>query len=90
MSGTATLVRKLSGYAGDARFYRLDPPLDEGEHVIVSAAQTHSGPETYIFPATPDGEVADWGEIHGSIRGRLDHAEALRGAGYEIAPEAKP
>jgi len=46
-----------------------------------------SGPETYIFPAKKSGdifEVADWGELNGSYRGGFDHAEALKGAGYEV------
>lgn len=41
--------------------YRLDPPLDGHEFVVVSA------------------------ELEGSYKGGLDHAEALAGAGYEIA-----
>ena len=92
--GVATLVRKLDGFTGDARLYRVDPPLadepwdDEEptkyEYVIVSAAMAmFSGPETYIFGADENGEVVDWGELPGSFRGGLDHAAALKGAGYE-------
>jgi hypothetical protein len=102
--GTATLVKRLTGFMGDAALYRLDPPLghidwrwdDEAnesrdveftsEFVIVSATVVpYSGPETYIFPGSPEGEVTDWGELPGSFRGALDHAAALRGAGYDIA-----
>jgi hypothetical protein len=93
--GKATLVRgPLDGFNGDARLYRCDPPMagaydydtDTNEpttHVIVSAAVVpYSGPETYIFPATEDGKIASWGELPGSYRGGLDHAEALKRAGY--------
>lgn len=55
------------------------------EFVVVSAVVAmYSGPETYIFPASPEGEVTDWGELNGSFRGALDHGEALRRAGYEV------
>lgn len=74
--------------------YRGDEPDESHEYVIVSAIDNtemmaFSGldldwRETYIFPATPDGEVADWGELDGSVKGTLDHADALRGAGYEV------
>lgn len=85
---TATFVSKLKGYRGDARLYRLSPPAttydgDEAEYVIVSAADVpFSGPETYIFPAHPDGKVMNWTEMDGSFRGGLNHEEALRNAGY--------
>lgn len=92
---TATEIRRLDGWRGDARLYRLDPPMVEdrsrqGEdsrthhHVIVSAVVAYyTGPETYIFPAMSDGSPVDFGELDGSMRGTLDHAEALRNAGYE-------
>jgi hypothetical protein len=95
--GTATLVkRNLPGATGVAHLYRLDPPVadtawggnpnDTFEFVRVSATVVPgSGPETYIFPADETGAVIDWGELPGSYRGGLDHAEALRGAGYEVA-----
>jgi hypothetical protein len=85
MSGVATLVKRLDGWTGDARLYRLDPPTTTGKYVIVSAtAAPFSGPETYIFAAREDGECEDYGELDGSYRGGLDHAEALRRAGYEL------
>lgn len=95
--GTATFVRNLDGWRGDARLYRCEPPMQYGhdeepkpaEYVIVSGVfAMFSGPETYIFPATADGEVADWGELDGSFQGGINHEEALSGAGYEIAAEA--
>jgi hypothetical protein len=93
---TATFIKRIPGWRGEARLYRLDPPIvdrdwddnpsDEYEYVIVSAAVAdYSGPETYIFPATEDGEAIDMGELPGSYRGGLSHAEALDNAGYEVA-----
>lgn len=93
----ATFVRKLTDFTGDARLYKVDPPIEqkdwEGnveathEYVIASATNVmFSGPETYLFPANEAGEVIDWGELDGSYRGGFDHEAALTGAGYEVAP----
>lgn len=93
----ATLVKRMSGFAGDARLFRLDPPMqykhwdddDEtrtAEHVIVSAVVApFTGPETYIFESDDEGRIEDYMELPGSLRGTLSHTEALSGAGYEIA-----
>jgi hypothetical protein len=96
----ATFVRQLGGkdWRGDARLYRMDPPIEyeywtddpsssensEAGYVVVSAIVSEiSGPETYIFPTDGNGKVLDWCELPGSFRGRLDHAAALQGAGYD-------
>lgn len=98
--GTATRLGAAPGaWRGDAAHYRLDPPLGEHEHVIVSAV-TLTGRnaaldllmselreptcETYIFPATADGECVEMQELDGSMKGTLDHAVALAAAGYEV------
>jgi hypothetical protein len=89
--GTATFLKQVRGH-GDGRVYRVDPPMGDPEMGIepsdcvwVSAVTVpHTGPETYIFTSTEDGEVLDWAELPGSYRGGLDHAEALRRAGYEV------
>ena len=86
----ATLIKNLAGWKGDARLYRVDPPIQFNEdrktnYVVVSAATVmFSGPETYIFPASSEGEILDWLELPGSFRGAMDHARALEGAGYSI------
>lgn len=94
----ATFIREMpkSEFRGDARLYALSEPIkwehynDVGEleqriatHVIVSAAVTYSGPETYIFPAMDDGKILNWSELSGSERGILDHVAVLRNAGYD-------
>lgn len=83
----ATLIKdNLPEFNGSAALYKLAPPLDGNEFVIVSAAEApYTGPETYIFPASEDGQITDWCELDGSFRGGLDHAQALAGAGYQIA-----
>ena len=84
----ATFIKKLEGFTGDARLFRCDPPLAASKFVIVSAVMAmFSGPETYIFPATKDGKIANWGELPGSFRGALDHNEALENAGYTVAED---
>lgn len=88
---TATFLRKLDDFRGDARLYILSEPMthnyddEKSSYVIVSAADApFSGPETYIFLANEDGEVINWGELDGSFRGGLNHEKALTGAGYEL------
>jgi len=96
MKGKATLTKKMGGWTGDARMYRCDPPMPytgyddkdnrialTADFVIVSATYAlYSGPQTYIFPADGN-DVTDWEELAGSFRGSIDHARALRNAGYE-------
>ena len=95
MTGTATYIKQIPGATGDMRLYRVEPPMkgeDRGdgpvpifEQVAVSAAVVpFSGPETYIFGCDSEGENIDFMELDGSFRGGLDHAQALRNAGYEI------
>lgn len=86
MSGKAIEVQRTAkDKAIQQRVYQLDPPLSGHEYVVVSAAIVPlSGPETYIFPSDAAGTVTAWGELDGSYRGGLDHAEAMRRAGYEI------
>lgn len=97
---TATLIHSnLEGFHGVVHLYRLDPPMQVESYdyetdtsvlgvvpyVVVSAVNVpYSGPETYIFPADESGKVLSWLEMEGSYRGGLDHAEALKGAGYDV------
>lgn len=102
---TATLVKEgLEGFRGEVNLYRLDPPLEGHEYVIVSAVELPdlalsmdsllnavggypiATEETYIFGSDSEGKVVDWSELPGSIKDTKDHAEALREAGYEVAP----
>jgi len=77
------LKHDLAGFQGSANLYQVDPPLDGHEYVVVSAAMVpFSGPETYIFPASKEGIIYNFGELEGSYRGGLDHEIALKNAGY--------
>lgn len=95
---TATFVKRLTGFNGDARLYRLSKPIeyqdwdsdkDEyvtkySEFVVVSAASVpFSGPETYVFPADAEGKITDWGEIGASQKGHVSHETVLQESGYE-------
>ena len=78
---------KDKGFIGDARLYRLTAPLEGYDYVVVSALSFNDSgaiDETYIFGSDDEGNVLNWGELPGSLRGTLDHAEVLREAGYEI------
>lgn len=85
---TASFIKKLDSFTGDAALYLLSEPLvgydgDSHDWVVVSAT-TVLEPETYIFPSDGDGKVTNWGELDGSYRGGLSHSEALEGAGYKV------
>lgn len=82
-AGIATLVASSVDGMADARVYRVEPPLEGHEHVVVSAVSWFVT-ETYIFPSDGVG-VTGWGELEGSFKGDVDHERALRGAGYEVA-----
>lgn len=93
---TATKIKDLEDFTGDAALYELsepveydepwsddDPPAKQTTFVAVSATNVpFSGPETYIFAANNEGTVLDWCELSGSYRGGLSHKKALHGAGF--------
>lgn len=88
----ARFVKHIDGWKGDARLYKLWPAMADGtskhQFVIVSAVVVQScGPETYIFPATHTGEPKSFMELPGSFRGSLDHALALKNAGYTVVEQ---
>lgn len=90
MSNTAQFIRQCTGWLGDARLYKLSEPVTdylgrEYDYVVVSGVDHTWATETFIFPANGEGEVIDMVELDGSFKGAVDHAEALRGAGYEVA-----
>jgi hypothetical protein len=91
---TAIRLKDVSEhFTGEAELFALDPPLEGYSRVIVSATQGNKEfllpwPETYIFAADQNGEVADWGELEGSFKGAMDIPKALANAGYTIIEEA--
>lgn len=97
MNHTATFIETKQGFRGDARLYRLSPPISQTdwdgeseshEYVIVSAiasAFDTMRDETYIFPADSEGNITSWGELDGSFQGEMDHEKALSNAGYTVA-----
>lgn len=89
---TATRHAEVSSMRGDAAVYKLTPPLDSHEFVVVSAVDLDYGgfgiglglrdSETMIFPS--DGErVIDWGEL--AMVPLKSHSEALAELGYEVS-----
>ena len=85
IANKATLIKeRLPDMVGHANLYRMEPPLDGHPYVVASAADTFDhGEEVYLFPAEEDGTITDWAELRGSMRGTLNHADALARAGYE-------
>jgi hypothetical protein len=93
---TATKIKELRAnpHVASQVLYKLSKPIGyddygrkgETSYVVVSAADApFSGPETYIFASDAEGNVHSYNELDGSFRGSLDHAKALKGAGYEVA-----
>lgn len=78
-------IRNLTDFSGNAALYQMTPPYDGQEFVIASAVNdgryVH---ETYLFPATPAGEIADWTEMDGSQRNTTSHDEVMANIGYVI------
>ena len=89
---TATFLRDVNPEAsGDQRLYRMDPPLEGHEYVVASAVDQSNirpllGAEVYLFPSDENGEIQDWGELTGSLKGTMRHEDALENAGYEVTP----
>lgn len=93
-------IKHLDGFRGEAILFRMEPPLEGHEYVVVSAIDPKPPegmnfmryavfqPETYIFGADPDGHVIDWRELDGSFKGAMDIPRALAQAGYEIREAA--
>lgn len=84
-SKLATLIQVGKNAVATQKHYKLAPPLDGHQYVIVSAANVPmSGPETYIFASNKAGEIVDWLELEGSFKGDLNHEKALKNAGYKV------
>ena len=91
-------IKSLDTFRGEAILFRMEPPLESYDYVVVSAINPKPvevgaftdlfQPETYIFGADPDGTVLDWHELPGSFQGAMDIPRALAQAGYEIKEAA--
>ena len=68
--------------------YKMSPPHEGYEYVIASSLYEmvgrHQLDETYLFGADKDGEILNWSELSGSMKGTQSHAEALNHAGYSV------
>lgn len=69
--------------------FDADDEIIQTDYVVVSASHiVFDGRditrETYIFPADEQGNVVDWTELRGSMRGTLDHSAALMAGGYTL------
>lgn len=93
---TATFIRSVGGWNGDARLYRLSEAVEcerrdaRGEftesmtdYVIVSKTDNFVT-ETYIFPANEDGKPLSMLDLPGSMKGDVSHEDALSEAGFTV------
>lgn len=88
---TATLVGSFDeGLNKNVKqsLYKMDPPHEGYEYVIASALYEKVGvyqlEETYLFGADENGDIVNWSELSGSMKGTQSHAEALNHAGYSV------
>lgn len=79
------LKSNLRGFTGTAHLYKLRPSHERAKFVVVSQTNAmFTGAETYIFPANRKGEVTNWGELSGSVRGSYSPESVLESLGYTI------
>jgi hypothetical protein len=93
---TATKIRD-GLLRGDAVLWQLSKPVNYGyswddeedrgatEYGITSRVANGWAVETYIFPANAEGEVIDWSEMDGSVRGPASHETVIANAGWTVA-----
>lgn len=94
MLGTATKVRdEVGGFAGPATLYKVDPPLNGTEHLIVYYQQPMYGQrigQISVLLATANGAIftPTMEPQEGTRYTNLpDHARALDDAGYKLVEE---
>jgi len=81
---TAIFIKDMATPTAAQKLYRMSPPHHGHEHVVSSAVIVFGHPETYLFGSDADGTITHWGELDGSLKGTLDHEEAIREAGYVV------
>jgi len=90
LKGKATLIKELTSttmylYNSSASFlYRVEPPLEGNDHVVVSCVHIRYLREAHIFGSDEEGIVYTFCELPGSYSGDTDPIKALNRAGYEV------
>ena len=88
----AKFIKSLA-WRGRAEVYRVDPPIDGHDHVVISQVEVpgpFGGWETFIFGSDAEGVVPSMLDLPGSRRGdeNLTPAALLRELGYTIEGDA--
>lgn len=65
------------------RLWLVTPKLEGHKYVITSEVKDKIAFETYIFPSDKNGNITDYGDLDGSMRGINCYKTALKKAGYE-------
>jgi hypothetical protein len=100
---TATFVKKLDNWRGNAALYQLAPPIEQTTyedgvekttkygHIVVSGVNHAFAHETMGFPCDSEGNVVNMLDLF-CTKGTTDHRVALANAGYErvLAPAVAP
>lgn len=66
--------------------FEVEPKYFGYSYLYVSQIKVPlTGYETFIFPCDENGEVFDWGQLHGSVGGRyITPEDLIRELGYEV------
>lgn len=56
---------------------------------VLSLFAESGGAETFLFPSTKDGDILDWAELEGSVKGAWDCNLPLLNRGYQIIRRIK-
>ncbi len=89
--GTATDLGAISGFAGEAHCYKMDPPLEGEEFVTIWVQDSFGsqGPEAVVVAAKNEfGAPKSMTRLTGSYVGKTPtHSGALFLNGYTISPK---
>lgn len=83
----------IPGFAGPAKRYRLDTPLDGNDTVLIFTSSLFNTPETVVTSGAAGSSIR---RLKGSVSGYTSHDYALFIAGYALgaaelpAPEPDP
>ena len=78
MTHSAVRIKDMPGLRpGATRVLWLVGEGDVAHHVVTTYAEARTGPETFVFPANPDGSIASHDDLPGSRREADAHQDAI-------------
>jgi len=90
MDKIATRLFKPPTFNGHSVWlYKFEPPIKDWDdnlitYAVLSSISNFFTEETYIFASNEKGDVSNWAELEGSMRGNHTHEEILKNLDYKI------